>query len=85
MNVKVLIVTTPVHVAFRKALNEEQLNLTILSAEKLAKDFKNVYYYNFIDNSLFDESDFKDGDHLNANGAQKFTLLLNKIINEKSN
>ena len=38
-----------------------------------------------MDNTLFDESYFKDGDHLNAKGAKKFTLMLNKIINNNLN
>jgi len=83
--IEIIIVTTPTHIAYRKELDKTQLSLTFSATSKLAKDFKNVSYHNFMDNTLFDESDFKDGDHLNAKGAKKFTLMLNKIINNNLN
>jgi len=83
--IKIIIVTTPTHIAYRKELDKTQLSLTFSATSKLAKDFKNVSYHNFMDNTFFDESDFKDGDHLNAKGAEKFTLMLNKIINNNLN
>jgi hypothetical protein len=81
--VKVIMVTTPVHVAYNNALKKDQLDVALSTANKLATQFKNVSYYNFLESSLFLEPDFKDGDHLNALGAKKLTLILNDIINEK--
>jgi hypothetical protein len=83
MGVKVVIVSTPLHWVYRSFLKDDQLNLALSSVNKLATDHKNVSYYNFMDSELFDEADFKDGDHLNAFGAEKFTLILNDIINKK--
>jgi hypothetical protein len=85
MGVEVLFVTLPVHSTYKKALNVEQLKLTRSSAQGIASDFNNVGYYNFMDSELFEESDFRDADHLNALGAEKFSIILNDIINKKLN
>lgn len=82
--VKVIIISTPLHEGYRKFMNKKQLNKAITSGTKLALKFDNVNYYNFMNHDLFLNSDFKDADHLNSNGAKKLSLMLNTIINNNN-
>ena len=82
--ITLVMVSTPLHEGYRKFLDANQLNLLKTSAQQLADQSENVMYYNFMDSVLFEDSDFMDGDHLNTEGAAKFTRILNQLINLKT-
>lgn len=79
-NWDVVLITPPAYHSYVDNLKEEQLNLTTRYCEQFAKDFDNVFYYNFLQDSSFCTSDFFDADHLNKAGANKFSQILNEKI-----
>lgn len=76
----VVLVTPPAYHSYVANLNANQLDLTIKHCEEIAKDFDNVYYYNLLQDNSLNSSDFFDADHLNMEGANKFSQLLNRKI-----
>lgn len=79
-DISVLFYTSPGYKSFAKNLNQDQINLTIRTMEKLSGDFEHCFYLNLLEDKLFVESDFKDGDHLNFIGAQKLSKQLNEYL-----
>jgi hypothetical protein len=41
----------------------------------------NITYFNFEKSKLFKVHDFKNDDHLNSNGAKKFTIIIDSLLN----
>lgn len=80
-DVKVVLVTTPMHEEFRKRINMDQLQLMINTATDIANGHTNTFYYNFFEDNRFEESDFGDATHLHSRGAIKFSKILNKQLN----
>ncbi len=80
---EVYLVTPPAYYSYVANLNEKQLDLTISYCEKLAQDFDNVFYYNFLQINSLEPKDFYDADHLNKEGANKFSQILNFKIQKK--
>lgn len=79
-NAQVIIVTLPAYKSYRNNLNKEQLNKMLQVGNLLDSEFKNCSYFNFMDEESFIAEDFYDADHLSANGAQKFSLIINSLI-----
>ncbi|SDS24619.1 DUF1574 family protein [Christiangramia echinicola] len=81
-NWKLILVTPPAYHSYVANLNKKQLDLTIKYCKEMEEDFDNVYYYNFLQDNSFSSSDFYDADHLNQDGANKFSQMLNMKIQE---
>jgi hypothetical protein len=81
-NAKVILFTPPAFITYRENLNRIQLTRTITTAEKLAKEYNNCFFYNFLEDLTFTEEHFFDADHLNKAGAKKMTLKIDSIIHE---
>lgn len=66
-------VKTPLHPNFRALIPKPCFDAHLALAQKLAKEHDHVQ---FLDYSTvpFDTSEFLDGDHLNRDGAKRFTL-----------
>lgn len=79
-NWKVILITPPAYDSYVANLNEKQLDLTIKHCEEIEEDFDNVFYYNFLQDNSFSSCDFYDADHLNQEGANKFSQMLNMKI-----
>ena len=60
-------------------LDLNQYSKLILTCRKLDSDYENVRYTNFNDYTDFITDDFKDSDHLNARGAKKLSVIVNKL------
>lgn len=80
MGVSVLLVTTPTTEYYWKNLDKNLLQLMQLTIDNLLQEFPDVKYFNFLKDDRFDLSDFRDADHLNPYGAEKFTKILNTLI-----
>jgi hypothetical protein len=78
--VRVILVTLPSYSSYRDNLNTDQLNEMIRVGNMLDSEFTNCLYYNYMAHPDFISSDFYDPDHLNAEGAKKFSLILNALI-----
>lgn len=78
--IKIIFITPPVTSYYFNELDKKQLNLMNFTLDSLAERNENVYRINKLQSELFIDSDFKNGDHLNLNGAKKLTQLLNREI-----
>ncbi len=86
-NVKVILLTLPAYKTYRENphLNSEVVERTIETAESVARTFGNCDYLNLYDSDSFTIADFYDADHLNHDGAEKLTRILNKYNSDKEN
>lgn len=78
--IKVILITPPAYVTYRDNLNDEQLNLTIETANSIAFKYNNCEYYNLIADSNFTVVDFYDANHLSEIGAKKLSNIISSII-----
>jgi hypothetical protein len=76
----VILFTPPAYYTYREKLVPDQLEKTVNAVTKIAKEYNNVIYKNYMHDKMFIESDFYDADHLNEIGAEKLTKLLNDLI-----
>lgn len=79
-NIKLIILTTPVTDLYSSCLDPTQLNLMHKSINEILDAYPETIYLNFMNDKRFNHNDFYDVDHLNTNGAQKFTTILTAII-----
>lgn len=79
-NWKLVLVTFPVYGSYIENLNKEQLKLAIYQCQEMAKLNDNVIYFNLINADTFNAIDFYDADHLNKDGANKLSRLLNNKL-----
>lgn len=80
-NIRILFYTPPAYKTYIEHLNAKQLNQTTNLMANLASDNNNVTYINLLKDGSFKLSDFYDPDHLNIDGAKKFSLMLDRFIN----
>lgn len=78
-----VIITTPAYNTYYENLNKEKLKITEEKLEYIQKKY-GVKYYNYLKDSRFVKEDFKDNDHLNPKGAEKFSKIINMEILKKS-
>jgi len=79
-DVKVILVTMPVYDGYLKRLDREQLDKTISAGMYMEYKNNNCTYLNFLEDKCFGKQDFIDVDHLNDEGAKKFSKLLDSIL-----
>jgi len=80
--VNLVFITTPVSQAYWKAIDSKKLSDMRSSIENLCEKYS-VNYYNYLQDGRFNIDDFYDYDHLNKNGAQKFSRFLDKEVIKK--
>lgn len=78
-NIKMVLVTTPVYKTYYQHVTPQNYNLMVNSLEVISKRHK-VDYYNYFSDARFEISDFLDNDHLNEEGAKKFSIILKNDI-----
>lgn len=78
--VEPIIITIPVYKTYYKYIdtNITRRNNDIISA--MCNKYK-CKYYNFLTDPRFSVDDFLDNDHLNSQGAKKFSKIINECIN----
>ena len=79
-NAKVIFITCPAYYTYVENLQANQLNNTIKLISRISILNSNTSYYNFLKDSSFTDKDFYDADHLNKNGARKFTIKIDSLI-----
>ncbi|MEO6538411.1 MAG: hypothetical protein ABIT07_02230 [Ferruginibacter sp.] len=77
-NITPVLITTPSYEPYRKKLNKKFLGQNETDIRNLSLKF-NLEYWNYFEAPL-SENDFYDCDHLNYNGAIKFSKLLNQRL-----
>ena len=52
-----------------------------MTTHAISKKYQNVIWLNFLENNeLFTLDDFQNADHLNENGAEKMSIILNQYL-----
>lgn len=72
---EVIFITTPASEAYTAFLDPSQEAEMLAGADSLQKRY-GVRYFNFLRDKRFGDDDFYDADHLNSDGAAKFSLIL---------
>lgn len=78
--VKVIFVTPPAYFTFTDNLSQKQLQIISKTVQQILLDNTNCFYFDFLNHPNFDKGDYEDSHHLNASGAQKFSILVNGVI-----
>lgn len=79
-DIEIIFYTSPAYKTYVSNLDQNQLNLTIKTINKLAIKNSNCNYFNLLEDSSFNSSDFRDADHLNPEGAKKLSLRMDELI-----
>lgn len=66
--------------SYYKNLKQDQMDCNSTTIKNLKLKYKNVFYYDFLNDKRFKSDDFFNADHLSDVGAMKFTLLLQDSI-----
>jgi len=74
-NVKVFLVASPMFATYRSLEKAEKLKRRNAFLQEVV-DHQSVFFLDFEANSAFHLSDFKNDDHLNSAGAEKYTKML---------
>lgn len=81
--VKPVLITTPVTKDYINLLDNTQLERTQYLTQLYCKKY-DIPFYDFSQAEGFTYDDFHDGDHLNRDGAIKFTRLLNNALDNQT-
>ena len=79
-DINVILITTPTWHTYYNGLNKVQLAKMHEVIDKLLRNNEHVKYYDFLTDDRFVEDDFYDCDHLSNIGANKFSEILNSLI-----
>lgn len=82
-NITPILLTMPCHKDYVKALHKNMVIRAENDYQKLAQKHQ-LDYWNYL-NFPMERNDFHDCDHLNINGAEKFSKVLNARLLEKVN
>ena len=83
--IALLLITLPAHQSYVAHLDQYQLELVISSGEKMKSKYDNCIYLNLLEDPNFNDVDFYDADHPNANGAKKLSILVDDLISKPLN
>jgi hypothetical protein len=78
-NIRIIFVSSPLYKTYITAENPLKKKRITDLMNDLVKNYK-VEYYDFSNNDNFKLKDFSNDDHLNAEGAKKYTLILNSLL-----
>ncbi|WP_299780176.1 hypothetical protein [uncultured Formosa sp.] len=81
-SIKVLLVTMPAYSSYVEKLDSLQLEKTIRAGTLMSVNHDNCLYFNFLNDKRFGRQDFIDVDHLNTQGAEKFSKLIDSILTQ---
>lgn len=79
---KVIFITYPCWKSYYSNLDDKQWSTTKTTIENFVEDKPNFYYYDFMCDTSFNRDDFMNVDHLNEQGAAKFSKKINMILKE---
>ncbi len=78
-----VLITTPVTRDYAKLLDNKQVERTRYLVQLYRQKYS-LPYYDFSEAEGFTYDDFHDADHLNRDGAIKFTRLLNSALDNQT-
>lgn len=74
-----IIMVLPTYSEYNKYLNKTYVDGNVEASKRIADKYE-IEYWDFSDSDKFDIDDFHDMDHLNREGALKFSAMLNDSI-----
>jgi hypothetical protein len=77
--IEVVIVTPPVYKTYYENCNEKLVMANDHLTQSIS-NFNNIKYFDYLKDKRFDKNDFYDNDHLNMQGAKKFSSIINSEI-----
>lgn len=77
--IKPIIVSPPIHHLIRDMYNKNILNINKKYIEYIINKY-NIQYFNSMNDSTFTTQDFYNLDHLNTDGAAKYSRMLDSLI-----
>ncbi len=80
--IKVILIGSPTYESYRANLDSDYLQTKNDFCNWFDESFENVSYFDFSDDSRFQDEDFYDAYHLNDIGAHKLTEIINTEIFE---
>lgn len=81
--VALYIIEMPVYKTYYGLLNPAKKEKIKKVLSKFERTNENVHYFDFCQEESFVDSDFRDADHLTNEGAEKFSKLLNDLLEDK--
>jgi hypothetical protein len=81
-NIKVVLFSTPTYKTYRQYLNQNDLAENTLYIKALCEKYA-CKFVDFSSDSRFQLADFANNDHLNENGAEKFSTYFNNEVLKK--
>lgn len=78
--IKVIFLTSPLSQYYRDDVDTSMANQTNSFMKSLVLKNNNCIYVDFSHDDSFSDDDFYDGDHLNKNGAKKFSIKADSVI-----
>ncbi len=80
-NIHIILVTTPTQKYYADSIVlQSNYKLMQKSLESIDATYSNCVYINSLKDSSFLKEDFYDNDHLNENGAKKYSVYLDSIL-----
>lgn len=78
-NIQPILFASPTYAVYNAYLDTTIINQNTADIAEIC-DTYNIPYWDYIDSDEFNLDDFYDSDHLNKNGAEKFTRILSKRL-----
>lgn len=75
-NIEPILFSSPTYFEYNKILDKNQIERNTNDLKNLCNEF-DLQYWQFDNDSRFIQEDFYDQDHLNKEGAKKFSILIN--------
>ena len=80
-NLQLILITPPATSYYIQSLNSLKWEWINHTCDSIANQYQHVHYLSYLDDTIFNDSFFRDGDHLNTKGAQLFSQKLNDTLN----
>lgn len=75
-NIEPILFSSPTYWEYNEYLDKKQINRNLEDIHKICKKYK-IQYWRYNEDIRFSKEDFYNQDHLNKNGAAKFSAILN--------
>jgi hypothetical protein len=82
-DIQIIMISFPVRPEYIINANKYKFEKNIKTSEDFSKLYSNIKYYNYINDPRITGEDFYDADHLNDEGAKKFSRILKKEVFNK--
>lgn len=82
--VDALLFTPPAYSSYVENLSQEKIDLLHSTVDSIVAKYPNAAYHDLLADQRFLEADFADGDHMNKQGAQKLTRIIDDLLQPPS-